>query len=711
MKLLKVSTLAISMIISLASFSEVSVTPAMISQFNAMSQSQKDLLTKQVGVQIPKQDNLINSSIGEIKDLSDIDELSVKVYDHCSDSSIRDLEKRALDSTDDDRDRIEEFIEKCKEENLNQVYGKSFFSRNKSNYTVTDNALVPSDYMLGAGDELIIQLFGKINETYTLQVSREGIINFPKIGPISVLGLSYLDAQRIIKSKINQDFIGVDSMISMGRLRSINIFVTGEVDLPGAYSVSALSTITQALYQSGGINSIGSVRNIEVKRSGEVVNRFDLYDLLINGDSSKDIRMQNADVLHVPPYDAIVNLTGEVKRPMSYEIKKGETIESAIKFAGGFNNNAYNKEIVLINQQGPNNLPAMTHFPVDAKWQDVALRGQDQIRVRENGNYFVTVSGDVFDIGDYPYQEGLTVEKLIKLAGGFLPSANIDNIELISLNVENGIGERSAKNIPSSALGKTILKPYDEIYIRKTNNFNEAIRVTLTGEVKSPGSYVITKDTNLQSLIKRAGGLTLDANLGGMVFNRAHIREKNEEIIDKLIKKIDSHIASKILTQAEFDFSLISSLQGLEENIKKANVSSRFIINPFLAISDEEFILMNNDEIFIPRKNNTISVYGEVNEPGTFNFDEDMSISDYIDMSAGYGSFANSESQYIIKESGRVMRMDKNLAFFGASSTLQPGDSIVVPINYEYKDSLPFWRDITSVLYQGIVSIAALKNL
>jgi len=353
----------------------------------------------------------------------------------------------------------------------------------------------------------------------------------------------------------------------------------------------------------------------------------------------------------------------------------------------------------------------MSFYPVDSKWQEVVLRGQDEIRVREADNYFVTVSGDVFDSGVYPYQKGLTVDRLIKLAGGFLPSANIDNVELISLDVEDGLGERSAKNIVSSAFGKTILKPYDEINIRRINNFNEAIRVTLTGEVKSPGTYVVTSNTTLHSLIKRAGGLTIDANLGGMVFNRTAIRAKNEEIIDKLIKKIDSHIASKILTQAEFDLSLISSLQSLEENIKKANVSSRFIIDPFLAVGDEEFILMNNDEIFIPRNNNTISVYGEVNEPGTFNFDEDMNISDYIDMSAGYGSFANSESQYIIKESGRIIRMDKNLALFGASSILQPGDSIVVPINYEYKDDLPFWRDITSVLYQGIVSIAALKNL
>jgi len=678
MKLLKVSTLAISMIISLASFSEVNVTPAMISQFKAMPQSQKESLAKQVGANIPSDQVSTSSSIGETTTL---DQAEVDISP-----------ENQIDP-------------------LSQVYGKSFFSRNKSNYTITDNALVPADYMLGAGDELIIQLFGKVNETYTLQVSREGIINFPKVGPISVLGLSYLDAQHIIKSKINQDFIGVDSMISMGRLRSINIFVTGEVNVPGAYSVSALSTITQALYRSGGINSIGSVRNIEVKRAGKVVNQFDLYDLLTKGDNSKDIRMQNADVLHVPSYDAIVKLTGEVKRPMSYEIKTGETIESAIQFAGGFNHSAYNKEIVLINQQGPDNLPAMSLYPVDAKWQEVVLRGQDEIRVREAGNYFVKVSGDVFDSGDYPYQEGLTVDRLIKLAGGFLPSANIENVELISLNVVDGLGERKSKNISSSDFAKTLLNPYDEINIRRINNFNEAIRVTLRGEVKSPGSYVITRGSTLQSIIKRAGGMTSDANLGGMIFNRTQIKDKNEQIINKLIKKIDSHIASKILTQAEFDLNVIDSLQSLEKNIKEANVSARFILNPFQAISDENFLLMDNDEIFIPRKNNTISVYGEVNEPGTFDFDEDMSISDYIDMSAGYGSFANTDNQYIIKESGRVLTLDKNLAFFGASSKLQPGDSIVVPIDYEYKDELPFWRDITQVFYQGIVSIAAIKNL
>jgi len=277
--------------------------------------------------------------------------------------------------------------------------------------------------------------------------------------------------------------------------------------------------------------------------------------------------------------------------------------------------------------------------------------------------------------------------------------------------VVDGLGERKSKNISSSDFAKTLLNPYDEINIRRINKFNEAIRVTLSGEVKSPGSYVITRGSTLQSIIKRAGGMTRDANLGGMIFNRTQIEDKNKQIINKLIKKIDSHIASKILTQAEFDLKVIDSLQSLEKNIKEANVSSRYILNPFQAISDENFLLMDNDEIFIPRRNNTISVYGEVNEPGVFEFDEDMSISDYIDMSAGYGSFANADNQYIIKESGRVLTLDKNLAFFGASSKLQPGDSIVVPIDYEYKDELPFWRDITQVFYQGIVSIAAIKNL
>ena len=243
-----------------------------------------------------------------------------------------------LESKSEESDQAESVK---KQELKSPRFGRSLFTREVSTCAPTDDAPVPNTDRLGGGDELLIQLFGKENNQFTLQIGREGNVTFPKLGSIILAGLTFEDARDLITARIAQQFIGVEAVISLGRLRAINIFMAGEVNVPGAFSVSALTTITQALFQAGGVTDIGSLRNIKVMRSGDLVATFDAYELLLRGDSSSDIRLQSGDVVFVPPYAGVVELLGEVKRPSVYEIQGHETISEVISMAGSFTENAF----------------------------------------------------------------------------------------------------------------------------------------------------------------------------------------------------------------------------------------------------------------------------------------------------------------------------------------------------------------------------------
>ena len=198
-------------------------------------------------------------------------------------------------------------------------YGRTLFSRDVSTFAPTDDAPVPESYRLGVGDEIVVQLFGKENDQLSLQIGRSGDISFPKLGSIALSGLTFEDARDLIKTRVEQQLIGVDAVVSMGRLRAINVFMAGEVSVPGAYSVSALTTVTQALFQAGGVTDIGSLRNIKIRRAGSMIATFDTYDLLMRGDVSDDIRLQSGDVVFVPPYtDAKSKAITSISRSMFF---------------------------------------------------------------------------------------------------------------------------------------------------------------------------------------------------------------------------------------------------------------------------------------------------------------------------------------------------------------------------------------------------------
>ena len=409
--------IASSIILCAFSFTSVvtiaqDIDPAMLAQFQSMPKAQQEALAKQYGV-----------------DLSTINRSGSKTKTPLAQEGVP-LQQRAkqdFNSNGFSSGNAELFNQWLMQQQLDQAnsngndnltrYGMELFNQEVSTFAPTDNAQVPSDYLLGIGDELVVQFFGKESQELILEVNRDGQINMPRLGNINVAGLLFTDATALIKDKVSNSLIGVNAAVSMGRMRVINIFMSGEVKIPGAYSVSALTTITQALFQARGLTDIGSLRNVQVKRQGIIVARFDVYDLLLRGNSSQDIRLRSGDVIFVPTYDALVEVSGEVKRPMLYEVANNENIADVLAMAGGITSSALNSQIVLVQRSATNDLPQVVNIQLDNPKQ-VATRLVDGDKVKvlplsEAVTNAVTVKGAVVRAGDFGWYQGIRVSDII----------------------------------------------------------------------------------------------------------------------------------------------------------------------------------------------------------------------------------------------------------------------------------------------------------
>lgn len=379
------------------------VTPQMMQQFQSMSPAQQQALAKQYGIGLPASNTTLDESAYELGAVGE--PLQQPDFEEMSQESITD---------EDDT-----------EAKLSMRFGLSLFDQEVSTFAPTDNAPVPVNYRLGVGDQLVVQLFGKENDQLTLGVDRNGDVVFPRLGLMTLAGLTFDDARQLIKTRVTQQLIGVDAVVSMGRLRAIGIFIAGEVRVPGAYSVSALTTVTQALFQAGGITEIGTLRNIQVLRQGVTVANFDVYNLLLRGDAANDIRLQSGDVVLVPPYIGIAEVVGEVKRPMIYEIKEGETIADLLSMAGSFSARAYPKLSILTRLATNGALPTVKSLNL---YDPETLKGPvfdgDNLKVAATGDArsnIVTLTGAVVREGEFGWHPDLRVSDIITNARADLP--------------------------------------------------------------------------------------------------------------------------------------------------------------------------------------------------------------------------------------------------------------------------------------------------
>lgn len=410
------------------------------------------------------------------------------------------------------------------------LFGRSTFSNPNLTFQPNMNLPTPESYILGAGDEVLIDIWGNSELNTSLTVSPDGKIVASGIGPIHVAGLQIKDARNRIKrsfSRIYSDLAsaqpGTFLSVTLGKTRTIQVNVMGEVAVPGTYALSSLSTVFHALYSAGGINEIGSLREIKVYRAGKLVANADVYDYLLKGDNSTDIALRDGDLVKVEPYSARVMVRGEVKRPMYYEMREGETVETILSFSGGFGGKAY-KSSLLVERKGDRERSVHT---VDAAfYNSFKLYDGDTVTVGailERYENRVEVEGAVFRPGAFALGDKIsTLKELIMAAEGpkedaFLGRALLyrENPDLTTTVESINLGLLLNGSIPDIKL-----KRNDRIYISSQDELRDERSVTLAGEVKRPGSYPYARNMSIEDLILQGGGLLESASMARVDISR-----------------------------------------------------------------------------------------------------------------------------------------------------------------------------------------------
>ncbi|EHJ9978190.1 SLBB domain-containing protein [Vibrio parahaemolyticus] len=341
-------------------------------------------------------------------------------------------------------------------------FGLDLFAGSPTTFAPISDVPVPADYTVGAGDEIVIQLFGKENTTHRLRVNRAGIINFPSLGPVQVAGMTFSDVRDSLNQRVKEQMIGVRSDISLGEMRTMQVFVMGDAYKPGAYTVSALTTISQAIYYSGGFSESGALRNVQLKRNGQVIRKLDMYDLLLKGDARNDIRLLPGDVVFIGALGNTISIDGEVNRPAIYEIKPGETYKQAIQMAGGFTANAYSDQIEVKRYAAKGARDALTLNFSQSHDQQIKVKDGDAVNVlkkNEELTRYVQIEGDVRHPGFIEWKSGLRIADLFQSVDtSFNSTADVSyavvvreinpqrDIEVYQVNLANAILSPTSKD-------------------------------------------------------------------------------------------------------------------------------------------------------------------------------------------------------------------------------------------------------------------------
>ncbi|EGQ7679655.1 OtnA protein [Vibrio parahaemolyticus] len=349
-----------------------------------------------------------------------------------------------------------------KEEQGLKRFGLDLFAGSPTTFAPISDVPVPADYTVGAGDEIVIQLFGKENTTHRLRVNRAGIINFPSLGPVQVAGMTFSDVRDSLNQRVKEQMIGVRSDISLGEMRTMQVFVMGDAYKPGAYTVSALTTISQAIYYSGGFSESGALRNVQLKRNGQVIRKLDMYDLLLKGDARNDIRLLPGDVVFIGALGNTISIDGEVNRPAIYEIKPGETYKQAIQMAGGFTANAYSDQIEVKRYAAKGARDALTLNFSQSHDQQTKVKDGDAVNVlkkNEELTRYVQIEGDVRHPGYIEWKSGLRIADLFQSVDtSFNSTADVSyavvvreinpqrDIEVYQVNLANAILSPTSKD-------------------------------------------------------------------------------------------------------------------------------------------------------------------------------------------------------------------------------------------------------------------------
>jgi polysaccharide biosynthesis/export protein len=434
-------------------------------------------------------------------------------------------------------------------------FGYDLFQGVPSTFAPVKDIQVPIDYVVGPGDTFNIQLFGNETASYMLTVGRDGRIKFPKLGPISVSGMGFDAARATLEHRVAQQLIGTQVSVTMGDLRSIRVFVLGEAEKPGSYTVSGLSTMTNALFVSGGVKTVGSLRNIQLMRNGHLVSVLDLYDLLLRGDTSGDRQLTPGDVIFIPPIGITATAYGAVRRPAIYELKKEKTAEQLVEIAGGLLPDA-DAGLAQLERIATSRLREMRNINLNSSaGRDTEISNGDKLRVpaiRPTLENSVELSGYVFRPGAFQYRAGLRLSDVLTSFDELRPNADRhyvvirrvippdEKIEVVSADLERALSARGSAADPelrprdkiivfdlTANRSRTVTPIVDDLKLQASAT-SPAHVVGILGEVRAPGAYPLEPSMHVSDLIRAGGSLDDSAYTGEAELNRYEVVDGKE---------------------------------------------------------------------------------------------------------------------------------------------------------------------------------------
>lgn len=467
-----------------------------------------------------------------------------------------------------------------------QVFGRNIFNNENLSFQPSGSMATPQNYLLGPGDQVLIDVWGASQQTFDEVISPDGVVVIEGVGPIQLAGKTVQQAKATIKSKLGRFYADCSFNLSVGETRTIQVQVMGEVNTPGTYSLSGLSSAFNALYAAGGIGQIGTLRDIKVYRNGREIASVDVYDYLVNGNSRGDVRLQDNDVIVVGPYDCLVNVEGKVKRPMWYEMKKTETVKELLRYSGGMTGDAYTKNVRLTRKAGNE---YSVHSVGEFQMGSFTVMDEDVVQVdsvRARFSNMVEVRGAVKHAGQFQLGGDIqTVKELLIAADGFREDAYQENIvmhrqkddmtlEMVSVDVK-GILDGTVTDIP--------LKNGDLLFVPSQVEMQGERTMQIMGEVAYPGTYPFAENATLRDVLLQAGGLTNAASLAKVdVFRRvrdARAVTTAKQSAQMFSFSLDEHFNltnDTVFTLMPFDIVMVRKSPSYEE---QKNVQVRGEVN------------------------------------------------------------------------------------------------------------------------------------
>lgn len=688
--------------------------------------------------------------------------------------------------------------------NRNKVFGRDIFNNPRLNFEPNMNIATPQNYRLGPGDAVYVDIYGASQKTIESTITPDGTIVIEGYGPIELSGLTVNQANSKLKATLGARYKSSKVKLTVGQTKTISVNVMGEVMTPGTYTLSAFATVFHALYMAGGTNSIGTLRNIKVFRNNRQVTTVDIYDYILNGKMTGNIRLAEGDVIVVGPYDCLVSISGKVKRPMYYEMKQTESLASLMKYSGGFTGDAYKKSVRVVRKSGtqysvfnvgefdmssfrmsdedsvsvdsilprysnmvevrgavfrpgmyqmggevetvrtliqqaegvtedaftahavmhrlkPDRTLEVIQVDVDGimngRVADIPLKNEDVLYIPSKKelqeDLTLTIHGEVMYPGIYKYADNETLEDLVLQAGGLKETASLMKVDVARRIVDQRLTTSSdtIAHTFSFALkdgfvidGEPgfVLKPYDEIYVRKSPGFYKQQNVYVEGEVLFAGTYTLSKkNERVSEIIKKAGGLSNMAYPQGARLER-RLTNLERKRVTEIMKLQREQREDEIRSQAIKSGKSISDLKQLAstDNYEIPDFYpvgielDKAIANPG---SDADIVLREGDRLTVPVYNGTVKINGEVMYPNTVAYKEGKGINYYIDLAGGFSGKAKKSRTYIIYMNGDVAKA-------GHGVKVKPGCEIVVP-----QKSMSKMSTAESIsLISGTASIAAM---